>query len=154
MAQMSDAQFFQQLGAESNSIAVIVKHVAGNLHSRWDRFLTTDGEKPERNRDVEFELSPADTRSRLMERWESGWAILFKELEPLKSEDLLRTVLIRSEPHTVVRAVHRQLTHYGEHVGQIVFLAKHLAGAQWQTLSIPRGKSEEINAKWAAKFKQ
>ena len=153
LAQVSDGQFFAQLDAESNSLAHIVKHIAGNLRSRWDKFLTTDGEKPDRHRDAEFEITPEDTRASLMERWENGWAILFRELEPLKSEDLLRTVLIRWEPHTVVRAVHRQLTHYGEHVGQIVFLAKHLAGAGWQTLSVPRGKSEEVNAKWAAKFK-
>ena len=153
MAQVSDAEFFRKLGADENSIALIVKHIAGNLHSRWEKFLTTDGEKPERKRDSEFEIEPDDTRASLIERWEHGWAILFRELEPLKSEDLLRTVLIRSEPYTVVRAINRQLTHYGEHVGQIVFLAKHLAGAKWQTLSIPRGKSEEFNAKWAAKFK-
>ncbi len=153
MAQVSDAEFFRKLGAEENSIALIVKHIAGNLRSRWKKFLTTDGEKPERKRDSEFEIGPDDTRGSLTERWEHSWAILFRELEPLKSEDLLRTVLIRSEPYTVVRAINRQLTHYGEHVGQIVFLAKHLAGAKWQTLSIARGKSEEFNAKWAAKFK-
>jgi hypothetical protein len=154
MAQVSDAEFFQKLDAEANSIALIAKHITGNLHSRWKNFLTTDGEKPDRNRDREFEHEPADTRASLMERWERGWAILFEELEPLKGEDLLRTVLIRSEPYTVLRAINRQLTHYGEHVGQIVLLAKHLAGARWQTLSTPRGKSEEFNAKWAAKFKQ
>ena len=154
IAQMDDAQFFQKLDAEANNVALIVKHIAGNLHSRWDNFLNVDGEKPDRDRDGEFEIRPGDTRARLMERWERGWEILFRELTPLKSEDLMRTVLIRSEPYTVVRAINRQLTHYGEHVGQIVFLAKHLKGAQWQTLSIPRGKSEEFNAKWAAQFKK
>jgi hypothetical protein len=154
MAQIGDADFFRKLDSEANCIALIVKHIAGNLRSRWENFLTTDGEKPERNRDSEFELEPTDTRASLMERWERGWAILFKELEPLKGEDLMRTVRIRSEPYTVLRAINRQFTHYGEHVGQIVFLAKHLAGPKWQTLSIPRGKSEEFNAQWTAKFKK
>src|SRR3989449_667551 len=136
MAQVSDAEFFRKLRAEENSIALIVKHIAGNLGSRWEEFLTTDGEKPERKRDSEFEIELDDTRGSLIERWEHGWAILFRELEPLRGEDLLRTVLIRSEPYTVVRAINRQLTHYGEHVGQIVFLAKHLAGRR----SAPRAR--------------
>jgi hypothetical protein len=147
LEQVSDEEFFRQLDAESNSLALIVKHVAGNLHSRWRDFLTTDGEKPERNRDSEFELAPADTRTRLMERWETGWATLFREIEPLGAADMLRKVTIRGEPHTVVQCIQRQLTHYGEHVGQIVFLAKHLRGPRWKTLSISRGKSAEFEAK-------
>jgi hypothetical protein len=152
LAQVTDEEFFRQLDAESNSLALIVKHVAGNLHSRWRDFLTTDGEKPERNRDTEFELSTSDTREHVMRRWEDGWAILFRELEPLSSADMLRRVTIRGEPHTVVQCIQRQLTHYGEHCGQIVFLAKHLAGPRWKTLSIPRGQSGEFNAKMRQEF--
>jgi len=152
ISQTSDADFFRQLDPEANSIAVIVKHIVGNLRSRWSDFLVSDGEKPERNRDTEFELTPADTRESLMQRWEEGWQILFGALEPLGSEDLMRTIVIRHEPYTVVEAMNRQLTHYGEHVGQIVLLAKHFAGKSWQTLSIPRGKSEEFNAKMLRKF--
>lgn len=151
MTQVSDAEFFKKLDPESNNIALIVKHVAGNLCSRWKNFLTTDGEKPERHRDSEFEIVSSDTRENLIARWEEGWRILFAELEPLTGEDLLREVKIRHEPYTVLRAIHRQLTHYGQHVGQIVFLAKHLAGAKWNTLSIPRGKSDEFNAKMQKK---
>jgi hypothetical protein len=147
LAQVTDEEFFRQLDAESNSLALIVKHVAGNLHSRWRDFLTTDGEKPERNRDSEFELASGDTRAHLMRRWEDGWAILFRELEPLSSADMLRVVTIRGEPHTVVQCIQRQLTHYGEHCGQIVFLAKHLLGPRWKTLSIPRGQSAQFNVR-------
>lgn len=147
MAQLSEAQFFRQIDAGSNSIAIIVKHIAGNSRSRWTDFLTSDGEKPDRRRDTEFELVPADTKAALMEQWEDGWRLVFGAIEPLKGEDLLRTVVIRGEPHTVVQAINRQLTHYAHHIGQILFLAKHLAGEKWQTLSIPRGKSEEFNAK-------
>jgi hypothetical protein len=154
ISQASDADFFQMLDSEANSIAVIVKHVNGNLFSRWSDFLTSDGEKPERNRDTEFELTPGDTREALMQRWEQGWQILFAAIGPLRSEDLLRTVSIRGEAYTVVEAVNRQLTHYGEHVGQIVLLAKHFAGAKWQTLSIPRGKSVEFNAKLEKKLRE
>ncbi|HWQ03483.1 MAG TPA: DUF1572 family protein [Candidatus Nitrosotenuis sp.] len=152
LAQVSDEEFFRRIDADSNSLALIVKHVAGNLHSRWRDFLTTDGEKPERNRDAEFEQAPADSREQLMHRWEEGWAILFRELEPLGPDDLLRTVTIRSEPHTVVQCIQRQLTHYGEHCGQIVFLAKHLLGPRWQTLSIPRGQSEQFNQQMLRHF--
>jgi hypothetical protein len=152
LAQVSDEEFFRQLDPAANSLALIVKHVAGNLHSRWRDFLTTDGEKPERNRDAEFELAPEDSRACLMLRWEEGWAILFRELEPLCPDDMLRTVTIRSEPHTVVQCIQRQLTHYGEHVGQIVFLAKHLTGPRWKTLSIPRGQSQQFLAKMQQKF--
>lgn len=145
LAQMSEGQLFRQLDAESNSIAIILKHLAGNMRSRWTEFLTADGEKPDRHRDTEFELAPADTKAALLERWEDGWRRVFAALEPLGGDDLLRTVIIRGEPHTVLQAINRQLTHYSQHVGQILFLAKHLAGEKWRSLSIPRGKSEEFN---------
>ncbi|HEX7956438.1 MAG TPA: DUF1572 family protein [Pyrinomonadaceae bacterium] len=143
-AQVSDEEFFRVLDAESNSIALIMKHVAGNLRSRWTDFLTTDGEKPDRHRDSEFELDGED-RAAVEARWEAGWQTLFVTLASLRGVDPLRTVPIRGEPHTVVQAVNRQLAHYGQHVGQIVFLAKHLRSAEWKTLSIARGKSEAFN---------
>ena len=142
--QVSDEEFFAQIDAESNSIAVIVKHIAGNLHSRWRNFLTTDGEKPDRNRDTEFEMI-GDTRGSLMEFWERGWRTLFDNVEPLTEKDLSRTVTIRGEPHSVVEAINRQLTHYSYHVGQIVFLAKHLRSSEWRTLSVPRNRSADFN---------
>ncbi len=147
MAQLADPEFFAALDPESNSVAVIVKHMAGNMRSRWTDFLTSDGEKPDRLRDGEFELGPGTTRAEVMRWWEDGWRVTFGAIEPLGADDLPRTVLIRREPHTVVEAIARQIVHYGEHVGQIVFLAKHLRSSQWQSLSIPRGKSEEFNAK-------
>lgn len=142
--QVSDDEFFVQIDEESNSIAVIVKHIAGNLHSRWRDFLTSDGEKPDRNRDTEFEMID-DTRGSLMEFWETGWQTLFVNVEPLTASDLARTVTIRGEPHTVIEAINRQLTHYSYHVGQIVFLAKHLKSSGWKTLSVPRNRSAEFN---------
>jgi hypothetical protein len=147
MAQVSDEGFFATLDPESNSVAVLVKHIAGNLRSRWTDFLTSDGEKPDRRRDGEFEIGPADTRAALLELWESGWQALFAAIEPLEAGDDTRTVAIRGEPHSVLQAIDRQLTHYGEHVGQIVLLCKHNAGKDWKTLSIARGKSEEFNLK-------
>lgn len=153
LSQVSDDDFFRALDPESNSLAVIVKHLAGNLRSRWTDFLTSDGEKPDRNRDTEFELGPGDTREALMARWEAGWKLLADALA-LSPQDAERTVLIRDEPHTVVQAVNRQLTHYAGHVGQIVFLAKHLAGPGWQTLSVPRGQSVAFNARMAEKARQ
>ena len=147
LAQVNDEEFFRALDEESNSLAIIVKHLAGNLRSRWMDFLTSDGEKPDRKRDSEFVIEAGDTRTALMERWERGWKYLFDALEPLGEDDLMRTVIIRGEPHTVVQAANRQLTHYGGHVGQMVFLAKHLAGPRWQTLSVPRGQSEQFNQK-------
>lgn len=153
LAQVSDEEFFRALDPESNSLAIIVKHVAGNLRSRWTDFLTSDGEKPDRNRDTEFELGPADTREALMAGWEAGWELLNEALA-LAPEDVERTVLIRGEPHSVVQAVNRQLTHYAGHVGQIVFLAKHLVGPRWKTLSVPRGQSVAFNAKMVEKAKQ
>jgi len=142
--QVSDDEFFRTIDAEANSIAVIVKHVAGNLHSRWQDFLTTDGEKPTRNRDTEFELT-ADTRESLKQFWEAGWETLFDNVEPLTADDFAKTVTIRGEPHTVVEAINRQLTHYSYHVGQIVLLAKHFRSADWKTLSVPKNRSAEFN---------
>lgn len=143
IAQVTDEHFFATLDSESNSIALIMKHIAGNMRSRWTDFLTTDGEKPNRNRDSEFEQSTEDTREKILAAWENGWAITFAAISALKPEDLSRTVMIRKEPHSVMEAINRQLTHYSAHVGQIVLLAKHYAGANWKTLSVPRGKSKE-----------
>ena len=142
--QVDDQEFFRSLDAEANSIAVIVKHIAGNLRSRWTDFLTTDGEKPTRNRDTEFELT-ADTRESLKQFWEAGWETLFDNVEPLTADDFAKTVTIRGEPHTVVEAINRQLTHYSYHVGQIVLLAKHFRSADWKTLSVPKNRSAEFN---------
>lgn len=143
IAQVSDAQFVQILDAEANSIALVMKHMSGNMRSRWRDFLTSDGEKPNRDRDNEFVLAAGEGRARILAQWEEGWALLFGALEPLQGDDLERTVTIRGEPHTVLQAINRQLTHYAYHVGQIVFIAKHLAGNRWKTLSIARGKSRE-----------
>ena len=137
MEQASDEQLYVTLDGEMNSIAVIVKHMAGNMRSRWTDFLTTDGEKPDRNRDFEF-VEPPATRAALLQTWEEGWALVFHALEPLSDADLSRTVTIRGEAHSVMQAIHRQVTHYAYHVGQIVMLAKHLAHDRWQTLSLPR----------------
>jgi hypothetical protein len=138
IAQISDEDFLRIVVDESNSVATIVKHIAGNLRSRWTDFLITDGEKPDRNRDGEFEAYSEDSRDSLMKRWETSWEVLFKTLNSLKESDLTKTVTIRSQEHKVVEAINRQLTHYGYHVGQIVFLAKFFASSNWQTLSIPR----------------
>jgi len=146
LAQISDQQFFQLPDPESNSIALVVKHIAGNLRSRWADFLTSDGEKPDRNRDQEFVLSPADSRESLMQRWEHSWRTVFDEIQALKPEDMMRTVTIRTEPHTVLQALARSFAHVAYHVGQIVYLGKHLRGAEWNTLSIPKGKSADFNA--------
>ena len=145
LAQVSDADFLAALDPESNSPALIVKHLAGNMRSRWTDFLTSDGEKPDRHRDSEFVLEDDDTRKDLMRRWEEGWALTFSAIGPLSAEDFRRTVEIRGQPHSILRAINRQLVHYAYHVGQLVFLAKHFAGSRWETLSIPRGKSEEIS---------
>ena len=149
MQQVTDEQLFVTLDAESNSIAVIVKHMAGNMRSRWTDFLITDGEKPDRNRDSEF-VDPPATRAGLMAVWEDGWNRLFAAIEPLTDADLARTVTIRGEAHSVMQAINRQLAHYPHHVGQIVFLAKHLASDRWQSLSVPRNRSAEFNRKVAA----
>ncbi len=149
IAQVSDEHLLAALDEESNSIAVIVKHMAGNMLSRWTDFLTTDGEKPWRNRDCEFEDAPA-TRAALMELWERGWSALFASLEPLTDSDLTRTVTIRGEAHSVLQAINRQLAHYPYHCGQIVFLARHFCSSEWQSLSVPRNRSQEFNARVAA----
>lgn len=149
MDQVSDEHLFTILDPEANSIAIIVKHMTGNMRSRWTDFLTTDGEKPNRNRDSEF-IDPPATRAALMADWENGWACLFGALEPLSDEDLARTVTIRGEPHSVMQAINRQLAHYPHHVGQIVLLAKHFACANWQSLSVPRNTSAEFNRKVSA----
>ncbi|HEV3052224.1 MAG TPA: DUF1572 family protein [Longimicrobium sp.] len=149
MAQVDDAQFFASLGDEENGIALIVKHMAGNLRSRWTDFLTSDGEKPDRDRDAEFEVHGGDGRAALLEAWERGWATFLGTLDSLTPEDLERTVHIRGEPHTVIRAVDRGVAHACYHVGQIVLLAKHFAGPAWRTLSIPRGQSRQFNATMA-----
>jgi hypothetical protein len=142
--QVSDDEFFATIDDEANSIALIVKHIAGNLRSRWTDFLTSDGEKADRNRDTEFEII-ADTRESLMQYWESGWQTLFGAIEPLTPDDFSKTVTIRGEPHTIVEAINRQLTHYAYHVGQIVFLAKHFRSSDWKTLSVPKNRSAEFN---------
>lgn len=152
IAQISDEQFFSQLDAESNSIAMIVKHVAGNLRSRWTEFLQTDGEKPQRKRDNEFLKEKDDTRAGILESWEAGWQCLCDSLEELAPADLVREVRISSEPHSVLQAIQRSLTHTAHHVGQIVLLAKHSAGERWSTLSTPRGKSDEHNQQLAQKY--
>lgn len=144
MAQCPDKALFEALDAESNSIAIVVKHMAGNMRSRWTSFLTTDGEKPDRHRDTEFE-SPATTRTELMKQWETGWNCVFTALEPLRDADLTRTVAIRTEPHSVMQAINRQIAHYSYHVGQIVYLAKHFAVGNWKALTIPKRKSAEFN---------
>ena len=145
MAQLKDEELFITLDPESNSIAVIVKHLAGNMRSRFTDFLTSDGEKPDRHRDQEFELNPATTtRGDLTKWWEEGWARVFSAIEGLKPDDVMRKVTIRGEPHTVLQAINRQIAHYAQHAGQIVFMAKHIRSGKWKTLSIPRGKSEEF----------
>jgi hypothetical protein len=149
MAQVSDAQLYVSPDPESNSIAVIVKHLAGNMCSRWSDFLTSDGEKPWRNRDCEFE-APPETREALLTMWEEGWATLFSALAPLTESDLSRTVTIRGEAHSVMQAINRQMAHYPYHCGQIVFLAKHLQHENWKSLSVPRGQSQQFNARVAA----
>jgi uncharacterized damage-inducible protein DinB len=145
--QCPEEGLFSALDAESNSIAIIVKHMAGNMRSRWTDFLTTDGEKPDRNRDTEFE-EPPNSRAELIAMWERGWKSLFGALEALTDADLTRTVTIRTEPHSVMQAINRQIAHYSYHVGQIVFLAKHSAAnaaGGWTSLTVPRNKSQDFN---------
>jgi hypothetical protein len=149
MEQVSDDQLFAELDPESNSIAIVVKHMAGNMRSRWTDFLTSDGEKPDRDRDSEFVAPPA-TREALLALWEDGWKRVFDALEPLTDADLGRTVLIRGEAHSVMQAINRQVAHYANHVGQIILLAKHYAGEQWTSLSVPRNRSAEFNWKVGA----
>jgi hypothetical protein len=150
-AQLRDEQFFVTIDSEANAIATLVKHLAGNMRSRFTNFLTTDGEKPDRHRDQEFELSANPTRAEVMRWWEEGWETVFSALASLKAEDVERTVTIRGEPHTVLQAINRQIAHYAYHIGQIVFLAKHLQSREWKSLSIPKGKSEEFNRRAVTK---
>lgn len=145
MAQLSDAELHWQPNAETNSIAIIIQHLHGNMLSRWTNFLTEDGEKPWRSRDAEFEAA-SWSKGELMERWNEGWKVLIDALESLWEEDLLRTVTIRSKPLSVIDAINRQLAHYSYHIGQIVLIAKWLKGAEWETLSIARGQSDQYNA--------
>jgi len=144
IAQVTDDQLFATLDAEMNSIAIIVKHMTGNMRSRWTDFLTSDGEKPDRNRDTEF-FEPPNTRAGLMQVWDEGWQRVFKALEPLSDSDLERTVSIRGEPHSVMQAINRQIGHYAYHCGQIVFLAKHFKASDWKSLSVPKNKSADFN---------
>ncbi len=144
--QLKDDEYFVTLDAEANSIAVIMKHIAGNMFSRWTNFLTTDGEKPDRNRDGEFVIAPETTRDEVRDYWERGWACLFQALDPLQPEDFARKVFIRGEEHTILQAIYGQLMQYAQHIGQIVFLAKHFRSSEWQSLSIPRNRSAEFNA--------
>ena len=143
MAQLRDEDFFVTLDPEANSVAVLVKHLAGNMRSRFTDFLTSDGEKPDRFRDREFEIHSGTTRAEVMQWWEEGWSVVLATVESLKPEDVMKTVTVRGEPHTVMQAINRQVAHYAQHTGQIVFLAKHLRSGEWKTLSVPRGKSEE-----------
>jgi len=149
MAQVSDDQLNAVLDPEMNSIAVIVKHMAGNMRSRWTNFLSSDGEKPDRNRDSEF-IEPPATREELIRLWEDGWARLFAALEPLSEADLGRTVTIRGEAHSVMQAINRQIAHYASHCGQIILLAKHFQHEHWKSLSIPRNKSADFNRRVTA----
>jgi uncharacterized damage-inducible protein DinB len=146
MEQLSDEQLFTALDEEMNSVAIIAKHMAGNMRSRWTDFLTSDGEKPDRNRDTEF-VAPPSTRAELLRIWNDGWDRVFHALEPLSDSDLERKVFIRNEPHSVMQAINRQIAHYSYHCGQIVFLAKHLKGSDWKNLSVPRNRSAEFNRK-------
>jgi len=145
IAQTSDEHFFATLDPEANSIALIMKHMAGNMRSRWTDFLTTDGEKPDRERDREFETGAGDTRASIAAQWQEGWARVLNTIALLAPDDLSKTVYVRGEAHSVLEAINRQTSHYAAHVGQIVLLAKHYAGAKWKTLSIPRGKSKEFD---------
>jgi uncharacterized damage-inducible protein DinB len=144
MAQLADEQLFVSIDDESNSIAIVVKHLAGNMRSRWTDFLTSDGEKPNRNRDAEF-FGPPETRAALMMMWEQGWGYLLNTLDSLTDQDMTRTVTIRGEAHSVMQAINRQVAHYSYHCGQIVLLARHLNHESWRPLTVPRGKSEEFN---------
>ena len=143
-AQVSDEEFFKVIDAEANSMAAITKHIGGNLRSRWTNFLTSDGEKPDRNRDSEF-VADDDTRESLMQFWEDGWNTLFETLQSLTVEDLGKIVQIRGEDFTVVKAINRAAMHTASHIGQITFLAKHFRSSEWKTLSVPKNKSAEFN---------
>ena len=152
IAQLSDEEFFALPDAESNSVAIVVKHMTGNMRSRFTDFLTSDGEKSDRNRDQEFIIAADATRIEILDAWEKNWQVVFDALGALSGDDLTREVTIRGEPHTVLRAINRQVAHYAYHVGQIVFLAKHWKGSEWKTLSVPKGQSAAANAAMAAKY--
>lgn len=145
--QVNVEEFFVTLDAEANSVAIIMKHMAGNMLSRWTDFLTSDGEKPDRNRDMEFVIEDNATKEAVLAYWERGWQAVFNAVEPLRPADLDKTVPIRGEAHTIVQAINRQMTHYAYHIGQIVFLAKHFRSSEWKSLSIPRNKSADFNSK-------
>lgn len=145
LAQLKDDEYFITLDEEANSVAVIMKHMAGNMLSRWTDFLTTDGEKPDRNRDMEFVIEPQTSKVELLAFWERGWNSLNEALEQLQPADFDKQVMIRGEAHTIVQAINRQMTHYAYHIGQIVFLAKHFRSSAWQSLSIPRNRSAGFN---------
>lgn len=153
MGQLNDEQFFTAIDSESNSVAVIAKHMAGNMRSRFTDFLTSDGEKPDRNRDQEFIVDAGASRAEIMATWEEYWQLVLDTVKSLRSEDLSREVAIRREPHSVLQAINRQIAHYSLHTGQIIFLAKHLKERDWKTLSVPRGQSEAVNAAYAEKLK-
>ena len=146
MAQTNDQELFTALDQEANSIAVLLKHMAGSMQTRWAGFPATAEDSQGRDRDSEFTATEEDRKAGLMERWEMGWRYLFTTLEALTPPDLARTIHIRGKPLSVLEAINRQLTHYAYHVGQIVFLAKHFRSSTWQSLSIPRGKSHEFTA--------
>ena len=145
--QLNDEEFFVTLDSEANSVAIVMKHLAGNMLSRWTDFLTSDGEKPDRNRDMEFVIEDDASKESVLAYWDRGWQAVFNAVEPLKPADLDRTVAIRGETHTIVQAINRQMTHYAYHIGQIVFLAKHFRSSDWKSLSIPRNRSAEFNSK-------
>ena len=145
MAQCPDAGLFAALDAETNTIAIVVKHMAGNMRSRWTEFLTTDGEKPDRNRDAEFESAPV-SRAELIDLWEAGWRQVFAALESMSDADMTKTVAIRGEPHSVMQAVNRQIAHYAYHIGQIVCLSKHFGASDWAALTVPRGRSKDFTS--------
>ena len=152
ITQLTDDELWLKVDPEANSVAVLMRHMAGNMRSRWTDFRTSDGEKPDRHRDQEFEEPPL-SREALVTEWEDGWRRVFEALAPLTDADLQDTVYIRSEPHSIYKAISRQVAHYAGHAYQIVLLAKHFAGARWKTLSIPRGQSEEFNQRMLAKLK-
>jgi len=154
LAQVKDEELFATLDPEANSVAILVKHMAGNMRSRFTDFLTSDGEKPDRHRDQEFEMNAGATRADVMRWWEDGWGRVFTAIDAVKPDDVMRTVTIRGEPHTVLQAINRQIAHYAHHVGQIVFLAKHLRSSEWKTLSIARGKSEEFKVALPGKYEK
>ncbi|WP_088067656.1 DUF1572 family protein [Gottfriedia luciferensis] len=143
MAQLNNEELHWQPSTESNSIAIIVKHLSGNMLSRWTDFLTTDGEKPWRNRDVEFE-GDYQSKDDLLADWNKGWNVVFSTLEGLTEKDVLKTITIRGEDHSVIEAIHRQISHYGYHIGQIVFIAKQVKNTEFESLSIPKGKSQQF----------